>query len=195
MQQAQQLSISIKDYLKGELESDIRHEFYDGQVYAMVGAGRRHNAISLNLATLLHDKARGTDCSSFLADMKLFIPELNRFYYPDVLLSCDKDDNHEYYCEKPCLIVEVLSPSTEAIDRREKLHAYQDIPSLKEYIMVSQDEYKVELYRRDGEHWLYFLLNEIDDVLQLTCIDLEISMPQVYEDVVLPEKSDDIPLP
>jgi len=127
--------------------------------------------------------------------MKLFIPELNRFYYPDVLLSCDKDDNHEYYCEKPCLIVEVLSPSTEAIDRREKLHAYQDIPSLKEYIMVSQDEYKVELYRRDGEHWQYFLLNEIDDVLQLTCIDLDISMPQVYEDVVLPEKSDDITSP
>ena len=190
MQQAQQLSISIKDYLKGELESDIRHEFYNGQVYAMAGAGRRHNAISLNLAVLLHDKVRGTDCSSFLADMKLFIPELNRFYYPDVLLSCDKDDNHEYYCEKPCLIVEVLSPATEATDRREKLHAYQDIPSLKEYIMVSQDEYKVELYRRDGEHWQYFLLDEIDDVLELVCIDLEISMPQIYEDVILPEKTE-----
>ena len=195
MQQAQQLFISIKDYLKGELESDIHHEFYDGQVYAMAGAGRRHNLISGNIFSLVRSKARGTDCSSFLADMKLFISELNRFYYPDVLLSCDKDDDHEYYCEKPCLIVEVLSPSTEATDRREKLHAYQDIPSLKEYIMVSQDEYRVELYRRDGEHWQYFLLNEIDDVLQLTCIDLEISMPQVYEDVVFPEKSDDITLP
>ena len=116
------------------------------------------------------------------------IPELNRFYYPDVLLSCDKDDNHEYYCEKSCLIVEVLSSATEAIDRREKLHAYQDIPSLKEYIMVSQDEYKVELYRRDGEHWQYFLLDEIDDVLELVCIDLKMSMPQIYEDVTLPEK-------
>ena len=154
----------------------------------MAGAGRRHNAISLNLAVLLHNKAKGTDCSSFLADMKLFIPELNRFYYPDVLLSCDKDDDHEYYCEKPCLIVEVLSPSTEATDRREKLHAYQDIPSLEEYIMVSQDEYRVELYRRDGEHWQYFLLDEIDDVLELVCIDLKISMPQIYEDVILPEK-------
>jgi Uma2 family endonuclease len=124
--------------------------------------------------------------------MKLFIADLNRFYCPDILLSCEKDDNHEYYCEKPCLIVEVLSPSTEAIDRREKLHAYQNIASLKEYIMVSQDEQKVELYRRDGDHWQYYLLDEPADILQLECLDIAITMPQVYEDVSLPEEATEV---
>lgn len=182
MQQAKQHPLSIKDYLAGELESDIRHEFYDGQVYAMAGAGRRHNTISLNIATLLRQNTRGTGCSTFLADMKLYISELNRFYYPDILLSCDESDDHEYYSEKPCLVVEVLSPSTEAIDRREKLHAYQNIPCLQEYVMVSQEEQKVELYRRDGKYWQYFLLDE-NDILHLECLDIDIKMKEVYEDV------------
>ena len=188
MQQAPVLPLSIKAYLKGELDSDIRHEFYDGQVYAMAGAGERHNIISLNIATLLRQKTRGTECRSFVADMKLYLSDLDRFYYPDVLLTCDADDNHEYYKEKPCLIVEVLSPSTEGTDRREKRHAYQNIPSLKEYIMVSQHECKLELYRRDCDHWQYFLLDEMEDVLQLECLDLSITMPQVYEDVVFSKK-------
>ena len=99
MQQAPVLRISIEDYIKGELSSEIRHEFYDGHVYAMAGAGRRHNIIAGNIFSLLRQNARGSGCSSFLADMKLFIADINRFYYPDVLLSCVKDDNHEYYCE------------------------------------------------------------------------------------------------
>lgn len=185
MRQAPVLPLSIEDYLKGELESDIRHEFYDGQVYAMAGAGERHNTIALNIATLLRQNTRGTECRSFIADMKLYLSDLDRFYYPDVLLTCDVDDNHEYYKEKPCLIVEVLSPSTEGTDRREKLHAYQNIPSLKEYVMVAQDEQKVELYRRDGEIWQYFLLDK-DDTLELECLDLALSMSAIYEDVEFP---------
>ena len=87
----------------------------------------------------------------------------------------------------------MLSPSTEAIDRREKLHAYQDIASLQEYVMVSQDEPKIELYRRDGEYWQFFLLDEPEDILQLECLDLAISMPEAYEDVVFPKKQDEFP--
>ncbi len=182
MQQAKQLPVSIKDYLAGELKSDVRHEFYDGSVYAMAGAGRHHNIISLNIATLLRQKSRGTPCRTFVADMKLNITELNRFYYPDILLGCDESDNHEYYLQNPCLIVEVLSPSTEAIDRREKLHAYKDITSLKEYVMVSQEKQELELYRRDGGSWQYFLLDE-NDTLHLECLDIDIKMSEVYEDV------------
>jgi len=182
MQQAQQHPLSIKDYLAGELESDIRHEFYDGSVYAMAGAGEKHNIISGNIFSILRQKSRGTDCRSFIADMKLYIADLNRFYYPDILLVCDNDDTHEYYKESPCLIVEVLSPSTEGIDRREKLHAYQDIASLQEYVMVSQEEQKLELYRRDGKYWQCFLLDE-NDTLHLDCLDLDIKMSEVYEDV------------
>lgn len=177
------IPISNDAYLQGELESEIRHEFYDGQVYAMARAGEKHHVISLNLATALRQKARGTNCKTFIADMKLFIPELNRYYYPDVLLTCDPEDNHEYYKRNPCLIIEVLSPATENIDRREKLHAYQDIRSVKEYLLVSQEKMQVELYRRDDRHWQYSLLNDDTDVLHLDCLDLNITMPEIYEDV------------
>jgi Uma2 family endonuclease len=184
MQPVEIIPIHIEDYLQGELESKVRHEFYDGQVYAMAGAGEKHNIISGNVFSILRQKARGTDCRTFIADMKLYIPDLNRFYYPDVLLACDPDDNHEYYKQNPCLIIEVLSQTTESIDRREKLHAYQAIPSVKEYLLVSQETMQVELYRRDGKYWQYILLNNHADILQLSCLDLEITMPEIYEDVL-----------
>ena len=180
-------TISIDEYLQGELKSDIRHEFYDGYVHAMAGAGAKHNTIALNFATRLRQKTRGTDCRAFIADMKLFIPELNRFYYPDVLLSCDPDDNDEYYRQNPCLIIEVLSPSTEAIDRREKLHTYQQIASLQEYLLVSQEKMQLELYQRKDDHWQYLMLDSEQDTLKIDCLDLELNMHDIYEDVVFPD--------
>ena len=183
MQAKEITRLSNEEYLQGELESEVRHEFYDGLVFAMAGAGEKHNIIAGNLFSALRQKSRGTPCRTFIADMKLYIPALNRFYYPDILLTCDPEDDHEYFKQKPCLIVEVLSPTTENIDRREKLLAYQDIPSLKEYLMVSQDERRMELYRRAGDHWQYFLLDDEADVLALECIDLKLTMAEVYEDV------------
>ncbi len=177
-------TISHNEYLEGELESEIRHEYYDGYIHAMAGAGAKHNTIAGNLFSQLRQKTRGTSCRAFIADMKLYIPELNRFYYPDVLLACDPDDNEEYYRQNPCLIIEVLSPATEAIDRREKLHAYQQITSLQEYLLVSQEKMQLELYRRDGEHWQYLMLDNEQDTLKIDCLDLELGMPDIYEDVV-----------
>ncbi len=183
MQQAPILPISTEDYLQGEVDGDVRHEYVDGQVYAMAGGGENHNIIALNLATELRSAARGTDCRTFISDMKLRIAELNRFYYPDVLLTCDPDDNDAYYKDHPCLIIEVLSPSTEPTDRREKLHAYQQIPSLKEYVLVSQEKPQIELYRRKDDHWQYYLLDDPTDTLEFECLDLSLSMAIVFEDV------------
>lgn len=183
MHQAQLLPISPEDYLQGERNGNIRHEYVDGQVFAMAGAGEKHNIIALNLASELRNASRGTDCRAFISDMKLHLAELNRFYYPDILLSCNPEDNNAYFKEHPCLIVEVLSPSTEATDRREKLHAYQQIPSLKEYVLVSQESPQIELYRRSEAHWLYYLLDDPADVLQLECLELTLSMATVFEDV------------
>ena len=177
-------SIGIDEYLQGELDSDIRHEFHDGYVHAMAGAGAKHNTISLNVATLLRQKTRGTDCRAFIADMKLYIPALNRFYYPDILLACDPEDIEEYYRQNPCLIVEVLSPTTEAIDRREKLHAYQQITSLQEYLLISQEKMQLELYQRKDDHWQYLMLDSEQDILKIRCLDLELKMIDLYEDVV-----------
>lgn len=181
MQAVKMSPISHKEYLHGEQQSDVRHEYFDGYVYAMAGAGKKHNIISGNMYSALRQKARGTTCTPFVADMKVYIPTINRFYYPDVLLACDPNDNHEYYIEHPCFIIEVLSPSTENTDRREKLHAYQSIESLKEYLLVSQETMQIELYRRDKEHWQYYLLNNEHDVLQINCLDLELSMNDIYE--------------
>lgn len=108
MQQAPVVRLSIEEYLQGELESEIRHEFYDGMVYAMAGAGRRYNILALNIASQLRQKASGSTCRTFMADMKLFLPVLNRFYYPDIIVACDEDDKKELYVEKPCLIIEVF---------------------------------------------------------------------------------------
>lgn len=183
MQVADINRISIDEYLEGEQSSNIRHEYYDGYVYAMAGASARHNLIAGNIFTLLRQKARGTDCRVFMADMKLYVQELNRFYYPDILLACDHEDDQDYYRERPCLIIEVLSPKTEGIDRREKLHTYQQIPSVQEYLLIDQEIQKVELYRRQAQQWQYSLLNQMDDVLVLECLPLQISMAEIYEDV------------
>ena len=105
MQQAPLQSITVEDYLRGEQDGDTRHEYVDGQVYAMAGAGRNHNIIALNLATAIRTAARGTDCRAFISDMKLRIAESNRFYYPDILLSCNPDDDNSYYIDQPCLVI------------------------------------------------------------------------------------------
>lgn len=182
-QQAVPLSITIEEYLQGELASNIRHEFFDGKVYAMAGAGERHNLIAGNIFSALRPQTRGSECRLLIADMKLHIAELQRFYYPDILLSCDLTDNNAYYKEHPCLIVEVLSPSTQDIDRREKLHAYQGIPSLQEYMLVSQDKIHIEIYQRISNKWQLTRLNSLEEKINLTCLKTALKLRTIYEDV------------
>ncbi|HPE58924.1 MAG: Uma2 family endonuclease [Thiothrix sp.] len=183
MHQAITALISTEDYLTSERRSEIRHEYLDGYLYAMAGAGEKHNTISLNLAVALRPAARARGCKLFIADMKLRIQHLNRFYYPDLLLTCDPADRHEFYKDTPCLLVEVLSPSTETTDRREKLMAYQSIPSLREYLMVAQDSRQIEIHRREGAQWRHIILTD-DDPVYLDCLGLELTMAAVYEDVL-----------
>jgi Uma2 family endonuclease len=175
-------SIGVEDYFQGELVSEIRHEYVGGQVYAMVGASDRHGLIALNFATALRPLTRGTSCQLFVADMKvrLTIATQEVFYYPDLVLSCDPNDRATYFRERPCLIVEVLSEATERIDRREKLLAYQTIPSLREYILVAQDQMRVETYRR-GNDWRPEVITE--GAVSVECLDVDIAIETIYEDV------------
>lgn len=175
--------LSVDDYLEGELKSDVRHEYVDGEVYAMAGAGRAHNLIVTNVVAHLRNRARGTRCLVFAADMKVRVESWNAFYYPDVVLSCDPSDDKEYYLTAPCLIVEVLSSSTEGIDRREKLRAYRTLESLREYVLISQDQRRIEVYRRGADGaWSLETLSE-GDLLQLECVGASLSLAEVYEDV------------
>jgi Uma2 family endonuclease len=181
---AQKGCISVTEYLEGEQLSEIRHEFIDGQVYAMGGASRVHGLISGNLFSTIRPKAREKHCQLFIADMKvhLKISGQDIFYYPDLLLSCDPDDRADYYSQAPCMIIEVLSESTERIDRREKMLAYQALPSLQEYVLVAQDYRQVEIYRRRNE-WQPEIVNE--GQFHLDCLDLIVAIDEVYEDVTV----------
>ncbi len=175
-------ALTVPEYLEGERASEIRHEYIDGEVYAMVGASDRHGLIANALAFALTPAARRGHCQLFTSDMKvrLEIADQTLFYYPDLLLTCDPDDRERYYRTRPCLIVEVLSETTERIDRREKLLAYQTLPSLQEYLLVAQDERHVTVYRRRGG-WRaeYFT----DGTIPLDCVDEPLAVDAVYADV------------
>ncbi|MDP1605889.1 MAG: Uma2 family endonuclease [Rhodocyclaceae bacterium] len=175
-------SISVEEYIEGELRSEIRHEYIDGQVYAMSGASRAHGLIVNALAFALTHAARQQRCQLFTSDMKLrlLIADKSVFYYPDLLLSCDATDREAYFCSRPCLIIEVLSESTERIDRREKLLAYQALPSLQEYLLVAQDVKQIEIYRRaNGWQAEYAVEGEF----RLDCLDTGLTVDAIYADV------------
>lgn len=176
--------ISVTDYLAAEPFSEIRHEYIDGQVYAMGGASRIHGLIVTALSLLIGQRAREKRCQLFIADMKvrLNISGKDIFYYPDLLLSCDPEDRADFFSQTPCLIIEVLSESTERIDRREKMLAYQTLSSLQEYVLVAQDDRQVEIYRRRNE-WQPEIINE--GVFRFDCLDLSVSVDDVYEDVTV----------
>ena len=176
--------ISLIEYLNAEDSSQIRHEYLNGQVFGMTGGSRQHNAITLNIATQLRTRLRGSGCQVFASDIKVRVETDNVFYYPDVVVTCNSQDTEKFFLTKPCLIVEVLSPSTENIDRREKLLTYKKIEDLQEYVLVSQDEIEVELYRKDRDNnWIKYILGK-DDAVILDSVNLQLTMVEIYEDVM-----------
>ena len=184
---ARMVTLSEQAYLEGERTSEVRHEYVAGETYAMVGASDRHGLIALNLATALRPHVRGTDCQLFMADMKLRLEAAGEtaFYYPDLLLSCDPEDRETYFRSHPCLIVEVLSEGTARIDRREKLFAYTQIPTLREYLLLSQNRVRAELHRRAAGSWE--TLHFTEGTVPCQCLGIDIPLAVIYEDVPLPE--------
>jgi Uma2 family endonuclease len=178
-------NLSVDQYLEAEMTATVRHEYVAGQIYAMAGASDAHNTIALNFATLLRPGLRGGPCRVYVSDMKVWIEAAAVFYYPDVLVTYDPEDNGEYAKTRPCLIIEVNSPSTTVTDHREKLLAYRKLPSLREYVMLAQHEMKVEIYRLDsrGDWWLETYGPEHS--FELESVNMQIAVKDLYEDVVL----------
>ncbi len=177
--------ITVADYINHEEDGELRHEYINGIIHAMGGASANHNLISGNIFSLCKTAARPTPCKVFIADMKvaLSIAGEDIFYYPDVLVSCDPEDNAPYFRKYPCLIVEVLSPTTERIDRREKFLAYTTLHSLQEYILVSQEEQVVTLFRRSNE-WQPEVFRT-QEKFTLDCLDCTLTLDEIYEDINL----------
>ncbi|MBO0348160.1 Uma2 family endonuclease [Phormidium pseudopriestleyi FRX01] len=182
-----QVFISVDDYLQYEENSPIRHEYLGGQIFAMAGSSEEHNRIAANLCTYLITHLRGSGCKTFISDMKVKIQvaqgTADIFYYPDVMVTCDEKDREKFYKTHPCLVVEVLSPSTETIDRREKRLNYQSLASLQEYVLVSQDQMQVEVYRlKESGNWEVERLGP-NDSLELNSVGLTLTLAEIYDEV------------
>lgn len=173
------VQVSVEEYLEGEKHSQAKHEYVCGRVHAMVGASKAHNRITLNIGYALDQHLLESSCSVFVSDIKVRIGEI--FYYPDVSATCSKDDTDPFFSTEPSLIVEVLSPTTEAVDRLCKRLAYQSLPSLQEYVLVAQEKREVQVYRRHDQGWdLEVFVGE--DTVRLESIDHELPLAQVYRD-------------
>lgn len=177
--------LSVEEYLKLEEVSQRRHEYVAGAIYAHAGGTRRHDVISVNILALLWNTARGGSCRVHSGDRMLRADD-NVFYYPDVMVVCPPEDEQradEALFEKaPCLVVEVTSPSTEATDRREKLLAYRKLSSLKAYLIVDQEEMRVERHWRDetGRWWQAEAVGP-EGVAPVPCPETELTLAQIYE--------------
>lgn len=169
--------LSEADYLAQEDRAQVRHEYVDGQVCAMSGASIRHNRILINLVSAWR---AASDCRVTTMDVKL--RTRRAFYYPDAMLTCAPESDPMFESE-PCLIAEVLSPTTEAIDRGAKLRAYQQIASLQAYVLVSQEERLVEIYRRAGALWTYEAISD-ERSIALPCVTGSLSLDEVFAGIV-----------
>lgn len=177
--------MTVEDYLANELASEIRHEYIDGEVYAMAGASRAHGAIVAAMMYSLKPHARRKGCQLYSSDMKVRLDFAGKtiFYYPDLVASCDPGDRDPYFTSSPSLIVEVLSEATERIDRREKLLSYIRLESLVEYVIVEQARRAVEIYRRRND-WLPDIIEETGEV-QLDSLACAITLDDIYADLAL----------
>jgi len=176
--------MTVEEYLGRESQQEVRHEYVNGQVFAMTGGTIPHNDIALNLYTALRPHLKSRGCRINVSDVKVQVSPASPYYYPDILVSCDSQDlNARRLIQYPKLVVEVLSPGTEAKDRGEKFTYYQTMPSLQEYVLIDSEKVAVECYRRgEGRMWLYYPYT-IGDVLCLKSVEFECAIALLYEGV------------
>jgi Uma2 family endonuclease len=179
-------TMTEQEYLDFEMKSPERHEYVAGQVFAMVGASRAHNLITGNLYSLLRTAARNKGCEAFITELKVRVRPARAYYYPDIVVTCGESDKDPYVISEAVLIVEVLSPSTEGIDRREKLLAYRQLDSLQEYVLAAQSRKHVEVYRRDAAGtWWHDEYEDLRAKIPLESVDVEVTLEEIYDGVAL----------
>jgi len=172
--------LTIEKYLKLEESATIRHEYVGGEIFAMVGATKRHNRIIGNIFSRLWGAARGGPCRMYSQSVKLRVAD-DVIYYPDVMVACGPEGDDPLIEDDPCLVVEVESPSTETTDRREKLAAYKRMPGLRAYLIVSQGRRWVESHLRsdDGVWRRGDLVDE--GRFTVPCPEIDLSLDEIYE--------------
>jgi Uma2 family endonuclease len=177
--------LSVEEYLDFELGASTRHEYVAGEIFAMVGVSAAHNLIVGNVYRAFANRLHGGPCRTFFSEFKVRL-KINRddiFYYPDVMVACGREGLEKYFLRNPKVIIEVLSPSTEGTDRREKLIHYRRIPTLEEYILIGQDTPEVTIHRR-STGWTPTVLTALEAVAEIQSIELSLPLAQVYEGVL-----------
>ena len=184
MKTATYTTYSESDYLAYETQSPVRHEYIAGEIFAMTGASIRHNVIAGNLFAELRTHLKGTPCRALIEGVKLRLRKEQSYFYPDVMVTCEDRlqelDSQQQIVEAPLVVIEILSPTTEATDRREKLRAYRTLPSLKEYLLVSQEQAQVEIYRRRGDIGWDIITYEPGDTVEIASLEIKLGMAEIY---------------
>ncbi len=179
-----QSQLTVAEYLAYERQSEGKHEYWDGEILAMGGASPAHNSICWNLAGSLHPQLSGRDCRGFISDMRVQVPTLNRYVYPDVVVVCGEpvfEQGDLDVLANPTLVIEVLSPSTEERDRGIKLFGYRSLPSLSVCLLVAQDRVWVEHWtRQDDGRWLVAEIADREATLELPEIGCRLPLDAVY---------------
>jgi Uma2 family endonuclease len=183
--------MSEADYLAMERASDTKHEYFAGEVLAMSGASQAHNLIAGSLYVALYNALRGRDCNVYPSDMKVRTPATGSNTYPDISVVCGESqfsDDERDALTNPLLIAEVLSPSTERYDRGQKFRFYRELPSLKTYLLVSQDRALIEYYHLQSDGvWQFGEAQGLDSMLALPALAIHLRLADMYEQVTLGE--------
>ena len=177
--------LSPEEYLAVERKAEYKSEYLDGVMYAMAGGSERHNLIAANIIIAIGVQLRDRPCRVYPSDLKVRVPNSKRFFYPDISVVCGETkfaDAERDVILNPVLIVEVLSESTAAFDRGKKFLSYQQIDSLQEYLLVSQDEVIVERYiKQNNDTWLYTKAVGLDETITLPSIECEVALRDIYD--------------
>jgi len=176
--------ISVADYLSAEAASNVRHEYLGGLIYAMAGETKDHNQIVGNLYFALRQHLKGRPCQLYMSDIRVNFDLRGDeyYYYPDLVVTCDKRDSDKRFVKHPKLIIEVLSESTERVDKREKFFAYTSIKSLEEYVLVSQETREITVFRR-ADGWKSLSYSGAKAKLVLKSLKTTLPLSAVYEEV------------
>jgi Uma2 family endonuclease len=180
-----------EEYLALERKAQYKSEYINGQIYAMSGASREHNLIAVNVVGEIRSQFRGRTCEAYTSDMRVQVSPGGTYTYPDVVAVCGEprfEDAEVDTLTNPTVIVEVLSPTTEAYDRGEKFRHYRRLESLAEYVLIAQDKVQVEHYARHGDKGEQWVLTEISDLagtLDLTSIGCGLALADIYDKITL----------
>ena len=175
--------MTVEEYFEWEEMQEERHEYWDGEVVAMAGTTKNHHRVARNFSNRLNTAFGDGPCEVFTADIRVRVEPRRKYFYPDVVVSCDDREDEDLYINYPCLIIEVLSASTEAIDRGIKFAKYRAILSLKEYVLVQVSQPGVEVYQRSNRgQWIYSSYG-MDDRFLLDSVGVEIAVADLYHQV------------